>query len=241
VAQHIQSIVLPQEAEYQSFEDLDIACTMLPATEVGGDFYDTIKLEDGGIVTIGDVTDHGLHSGLIMMMVHTALRAASKLETEDVERLFSVVNDVLYEFRTKTADHRIMSLLILRYLGNGGFTATGQHESLILIRRNAEVERIDSVDLGMYAGLETDVTPYLKTLNLSLDSGDVMLLYTDGVTEAMNESSATFGTEGIVNAALRFRAAPAERILNAVVDSCRAHIGNARYYDDISLMVIKKK
>ena len=103
VAAHIQSVVLPRESDYQAFRDLEISCQMLPAAEVGGDFYDTIHFGPEGFISIGDVTDHGLHSGLIMMMVHTALRALAKVERNDIQRIYNVINKLLYDFRLEDA------------------------------------------------------------------------------------------------------------------------------------------
>ncbi|MDA3940584.1 MAG: SpoIIE family protein phosphatase [Spirochaetia bacterium] len=139
VAKHIQTLVLPQK------------------DEVGGDYYDTISFTETGIITIGDVTDHGLHSGLIMMMVHTAIRALSQIEQNDIKKIFEIINKLLYDFRHKTSDHRIMTLLILKYLGKGSFRLTGQHESLIIISQDGKIQDISSMDYGMYAGLENNV------------------------------------------------------------------------------------
>lgn len=240
IAQHIQSIVLPQEGEYRAFQDLEIACQMLPADEVGGDYYDTIHFGPGGIISMGDVTDHGLHSGLIMMMVHTALRALSSVERDDIQRIFKVINKLLYDFRLKTQDHRIMSLVILKYLGEGEFVMTGQHESLLIIRKDGTVSDEESVEYGMFAGLDANVAPYLRLFAFKLEEGDALILYTDGVTEAMDITGRMFGSKGIVDAALGLRESPAEAMRDAIVESCRRHIGDQRPLDDISVMVIKK-
>ncbi len=241
IAQHIQSIVLPKESDYNSFGDLDIACCMVPATEVGGDFYDTISLGDTGIISIGDVTDHGLHSGLIMMMVHTALRALSKLEKDDIQTLFSVINEILYDFRLKTDDHRIMSLIILKYLGDGNFEMTGQHESLLIVRGNGAIEEISSFDFGMFAGLDESVSGYLGNHRFSLEDGDALVLYTDGVTEAMNESEQLFGKKGLMDAIQSVAPSSSEVVKDAILNRCRDHIGTQKLYDDISIMVVRKK
>jgi serine phosphatase RsbU (regulator of sigma subunit) len=241
IAQHIQSIVLPRKIDYRDFSDLDIACQMIPATEVGGDYYDTITFEKGGIISMGDVTDHGLHSGLIMMMVHTALRALISIEKENIRRIFTVINKLLYDFRLKTEDHRIMSLIILKYLGGGDFVLTGQHESLFIFRKEGGIEDISSLEYGMYAGLDNKVDKYLDVLPFSLNSGDVMVLYTDGVTEAVNDRNEFFGGEGIVEAVKPLLGATAETLKDSIIESCRRHIDNQKIYDDISVMVLRKK
>ncbi|HVP19731.1 MAG TPA: SpoIIE family protein phosphatase [Spirochaetia bacterium] len=240
VAQHIQNIVLPQESDYQAFRDLQISCRMIPATEVGGDFYDTIHFGPEGFISIGDVTDHGLHSGLIMMMVHTALRALSRIERNDIQRIYGVINKLLYDFRLKTLDHRIMSLVILKYMGEGNFMMTGQHETLLMLRKDGTVQNIESLEYGMYAGLDSNVLPYLKLHTFHMEVGDVLVLYTDGVTEAMNDKSEVFGTEGIIRVAEPLREASADAIQTAIVEACQQHIGQARRFDDISVVVVKK-
>jgi serine phosphatase RsbU (regulator of sigma subunit) len=240
VAAHIQSVVLPQEKEYQSFRDLEISCQMLPAAEVGGDFYDTIHFGPEGFISIGDVTDHGLHSGLIMMMVHTALRALANVERNDIQRIYNVVNKLLYDFRLKTLDNRIMSLLILKYLGDGDFVMTGQHESLLILRAGGAVENVDSMEYGMYAGLDANVTQYLKLYSFHLETNDVLVLYTDGITEAVDAGDRQFTTQGIIDAAVPARGGTAEEIQSAVMAACQKHIGEARRYDDLSIVVVKK-
>jgi serine phosphatase RsbU (regulator of sigma subunit) len=241
VAHHIQSIVLPQERDYQAFRDLEISCQMLPAAEVGGDYFDTIHFGPDGFIAIGDVTDHGLHSGLIMMMVHTALRALSNVERNDIQRVFRVINKLLYDFRLKTQDHRIMSLIILKYLGDGEFVMTGQHESLLILRRDGAVQDIESLEYGMYAGLDANISPYLRLLSFRLDVDDALVLYTDGVTEAVDGNQKPFGREGIVDAALAVRTSSADTIRTAIVDACQRHIGTGRRFDDISILVVRRQ
>ena len=240
VAKHIQTIVLPQKDEYNNFSDLDISCLMIPADEVGGDYYDTISFEKDGIITIGDVTDHGLHSGLIMMMVHTAIRALSQIEQSDIKKIFEIINKLLYDFRHKTADHRIMTLIILKYLGNGNFNLTGQHESIIILSPDGSFQDISSLDYGMFAGLENDVGDYLDTLKFELKQDDVLILYTDGLTEAMNQENEEFGKDGIISSAMPVRNGSADKIRSTIIKSCLDHIGSEKLLDDISIMIIKK-
>lgn len=240
VAKHIQTLVLPQKEEYSNFTDLDISCLMIPAEEVGGDYYDTISFSNNGIIAMGDVTDHGLHSGLIMMMVHTAIRALSQIEKDDIKKIFEIINKLLYDFRHKTSDHRIMTLIILKYLGKGRFILTGQHESIIIISANGNVQDISTMDYGMFAGLENNVEKYLDILNFELKKDDVLILYTDGITDAMNKKNEEFGKEGILKAALTVRNKSADLIKSTIMKNCLGHMGHEKPYDDMSIMIIKK-
>lgn len=241
VAKHIQTLVLPQKEEYSKFKDLDISCLMIPADEVGGDYYDTISFSETGFITIGDVTDHGLHSGLIMMMVHTAIRALSQIEQNDIKKIFKIINKLLFDFRYKTSDHRIMTLVILKYLGAGMFKLTGQHESVIIISQNGDIQDISTQNFGMYAGLEKNVDKYLDTLDFKLELNDVMILYTDGLSEAMNSNNIEFGKSGIINAAMSVKGESADTIRSKIIKSCLDYMGHEIVYDDMSIMVIKKK
>ncbi len=240
VAKHIQTIVLPQKEEYAGFSDLDISCLMIPADEVGGDYYDTISFGNNGIITIGDVTDHGLHSGLIMMMVHTAIRALSQIEKDDIGKIFEIINKLLYDFRHKTSDHRIMTLIILKYMGDGRFKLTGQHESIIILSPDGSVKEISSLDYGIFAGLENNVEKYLDILNFELKKDEVLILYTDGLTEAMNKKDEEFGKDGIIKSALPVRKGSADKIRSTIMKSCLNHIGHEKLHDDMSIMIIKK-
>ncbi len=271
VARKIQHIVLPSGDEYRDFADLDIACVMVTADEVGGDYYDIIRFDGqqalnysvddavgnadgngaggahgpaqqgeadrdfrtGGLIAIGDVTGHGLNSGVLMMMVHATLRALSEIERRDLKTIYRVINKILYDFRIKTEDTRIMTLALLRYFGDGRFALTGEHECILRIRNvqpgsaaavaakdSAQGERsvaariqaaapesafeIMPIEYGIYAGLEARISDeYLKIHEFDLEPGETIILYTDGITEAENAAGVEFGQHGIINAACR--------------------------------------
>jgi len=240
VAKHIQTIVLPQKDEYSQFADLEISCLMIPADEVGGDYYDTISFGKNGFITMGDVTDHGLHSGLIMMMVHTAIRALSQIEKNDIKKIFIIINKLLFDFRHKTSDRRIMTLLILKYMGKGKFELTGQHESLLIISPDGNTQDLSLLDYGMFAGLEENVEPYLDTLQFEIKKNDILILYTDGITEAMNSNNEEYGKSGILKSAVPVRKKSADKIKKAIIDDCLKHMGHEKLHDDMSIMIIKK-
>ena len=162
---------------------------MVTADEVGGDYYDIIRFDStttsdstdaakdpgrgadfktGGLIAIGDVTGHGLNSGVLMMMVHATLRALSEIERRDLKTIYRVINKILYNFRIKTEDTRIMTLALLRYFGDGRFTLTGEHECILRIKSSkraassASIEALDTLEAnsGSTNSLqETDSTP----------------------------------------------------------------------------------
>ena len=204
--------------------------------EVGGDYYDTIHFGPSGIISIGDVTDHGLHSGLIMMMVHTALRAlSSHVERNDIQRIFRVINKLLYDFRLKTKDHRIMSLVILKYLGDGEFVMTGQHESLLDHPHGRLGADIEALEYGMYAGLDANVSPYLRLLDFKLDEDG----HADPVHRRRDRGrgrARTALSAARASSTPRSWSAPRRPRRSAPPSwiACQQHIGDGRRFDDIS-------
>ncbi len=240
VARRLQMMVLPPEKETSEIPDLDIACYMRPADEVGGDYYDVLRVGDTVYMSIGDVTGHGLPSGVIMLMAQTALLTLSKTGESDTERILGVLNQVLYKNILRIQENKNMTIAILQY-ANREFSMVGQHESVLICRTNGEVEVVDTMNLGMPIGLEEHIEGFIMTSRMRLNPGDLMLLYTDGATEAMNMQKEQFGMAGLKTSLSRHRKFPVQEILSHIMTDIFAHFGDARVYDDIALMVIRQK
>jgi phosphoserine phosphatase RsbU/P len=240
VARKLQMMVLPPEKETSEIPDLDIACFMRPADEVGGDYYDVLKMGDTVYLGIGDVTGHGLPSGVIMLMAQTALLTLSRTGEQDMERILGVLNQVLYKNILRIEANKNMTLAILQYQ-NREFTMVGQHESVLICRTNGEVEVVDTLNLGLPVGLEEHIEGFIMTSHIRLNRGDLMLLYTDGATEAMNMQKQQFGIPGLKASLARHHKLPVHEIVDHILTDVFAHIGDARIYDDIALMVIRQK
>jgi sigma-B regulation protein RsbU (phosphoserine phosphatase) len=103
------------------------------------------------------------------------------------------------------------------------------------------IDEISTMDLGTYAGLDKDISHLLQIQSFTLESGDTLILYTDGITEAMNRQQREFGKEGIVNAALAEKDNGADAITSSVVKNCFKHLDGTTIHDDLSLLVIKKR
>jgi sigma-B regulation protein RsbU (phosphoserine phosphatase) len=240
VARRIQMMVLPPDQEIQSVLELDIACFMRPADEVGGDYYDVLQADDAVYLGIGDVTGHGLPAGIIMLMAQTAFLTLSQSGERDMQRVILVLNSVLYRNIERIQEDKNMTLAVLEYRQRE-FTIVGQHESVIICRTNGEIEVIDTLDLGLPMGLEEDITGFVSARQVRLEPDDVMLLYTDGVTEAENEGRQQFGMQSLASSLVNSRHLCANDIRNRVMEDVYAFIGETRIYDDISLLVVKQR
>jgi serine phosphatase RsbU (regulator of sigma subunit) len=239
-ARKIQIMVLPSPEEIRQIDDLDISCVMLPAAEVGGDYYDVIKCGDTVTIGIGDVAGHGLSSGLIMLMAQTAIRTLAEQQVSGTDGMLPVLNRTLLANIRRLKEDRSITLLVITYRNNR-YRITGQHESIVLCRHDGSVEVIDTADLGFYLGLVEELPEAVKSRELVLDKGDLLFLYSDGVTEAVNEGQEQFGLERVCATVKKYHRLPADTIKNRFVKDLLVHIGNRPINDDISLVVVKQK
>jgi sigma-B regulation protein RsbU (phosphoserine phosphatase) len=167
---------------------------MAPADEVGGDFYDVLRDESGQRLwlTVGDVSSHGLPSGLVMLMTQAAFashfRAASSSSPDAVIR---GVNELLCENLTeRLKDDKYVTAEVLCYRGSGVFTCAGGHQWPLVYRaRLGSCEIVEAP--GPWLGIQRDLDDVPLT-NIALEAGDVLCLYSDGIIEARNSVGELF-------------------------------------------------
>ena len=242
VAKRIQTMVLPQKKEIEKSKELDIGATMITATEVGGDFYEILPQKDGStLFCIGDVTDHGLYSGIVMLMTQSVVRATTDEQKPDLPATLNRINSVLYRnIQTRLANRRNLTLSLLQYK-NGTFYITGQHEFILLLRKDSNtVEKIDTIDLGMYIGFIEDISGFVNETTLPFNPGDIMMLYTDGITETESPNKEFYGLDRLMETFKINRKLKARNIVENVIKDVGQFRGNKELLDDISLVVIKR-
>lgn len=240
VAQKIQLMVLPRSKELSTVDDLEISAFMRPAEEVGGDYYDVLSDGVRLKVGIGDVTGHGLESGVLMLMVQSIARGLQEAGETDPGRFLSNLNRAIYKNIERTETDKHLTLAFLDYEG-GKMAISGQHEELIVVRRDGRLERIDTIDLGFPVGLEADIAQFINTRSFEFDPGDLVLLHTDGVTEAENIDGELYGIERLCRAAQKMHTDSADNIVNGIVAELDAYIGAQRVHDDITLLALKRR
>lgn len=240
VAKRIQEMVLPRRSELENIAQIEIAAYMEPADEVGGDYYDV--LHDGGRVKvgIGDVTGHGLESGVLMLMVQSVARALQEKGDKDPVAFLDVLNRAVYKNITRTRSDKHLTLAFVDY-EDGRVTLSGQHEEVLIIRANGDVERIDTMELGFPVGLEADISPFVQTLDLDFKTDDVLILHTDGVTEAEDPEGDMYGFERMCRCAQDNTRKSAKGITEAIISDVKSHIDTQKMFDDITLVVMKHR
>ncbi|WP_152971249.1 SpoIIE family protein phosphatase [Rhizobium ecuadorense] len=240
VAERIQLMVLPLDQELEDFQALEIAAYMRPAEEVGGDYYDVLKNGSRLKIGIGDVTGHGLESGVLMLMVQSVARALQEAGNTDAVQFLTNLNSALFKNIVRTKIDKHLTLAFLDYDGKE-MILSGQHEEVVVVRANGEVERIDTMDLGIPIGLEADISTFIKTRQIAFEKGDLILLHTDGVTEAENDAGELFGMERLCREAVRLKDLSAEKIVAEIVATLMLFIGSQKIYDDITLLAVRHR
>ncbi len=240
ITQRLQMMLLPKEKELSQIENLEIAGFMEPADEVGGDYYDVLQHHGRVTIGIGDVTGHGLESGVLMLMVQTAVRTLMENNETEPKKFFEVLNRTIYKNVQRMDSDKNLSLCLVNY-HQGVLSLSGQHEELVVVRSSGAVERIDTVDLGFPIGLEETIEDFVFQAQVHLNAGDVVVLYTDGVTEAENNLGVQYGLDSLCAIVKQSYQKSAQDIRQSVIANLRSHIGVQKVYDDITLVVLKQK
>ncbi len=240
LARDIQTGLLP-DPERIHHPDLEIAAQMLTADQVGGDYYD-ITLDGRGDlwVAIGDVSGHGVKAGLIMMMaqtVHATIAEKMNCTPRDVVVL---INAILYRnVHERLKENEFMTFNALKYLGQGRFEHAGAHLRIIVWRRNTgECELIQTK--GVYLNLKKDISQAVKNSYLELGYGDVMVLYTDGLTEARDPNGDLLDIGRFLKIIQKHARCQPQTMQARIMADVLAWCGNERG-DDMTLVIVKRK
>lgn len=239
ILKQMQQMILPKQEELE-IEGLDIAGFMQPADEVGGDYYDVLQID--GVVTIGmgDVTGHGLESGILMLMAQTAVRTLKEIREHDPVRFLDTLNSTIYKNVKRMNSDKNLTLVVLNY-ADGKVSISGQHEETIVVRNGGKIERIDTIDLGFPIGLDDRITDFINHTIVELQPGDGIVLYTDGITEALDINNKQYGLTRLCNAIAQNWHLSANEIKQQIIEDVRQHIGTQKVFDDITLLVFKRQ
>ncbi len=241
VTRQLQQMLLPSKDELQRIKGLDIASFMKPADEVGGDYYDILQHNGHIKIGIGDVTGHGLESGMLMLMTQTAVRTLLTSGETNSTHFLNVVNRTIYDNVERMQANKSLSLSLLDYHPSGHLRLSGQHEELIVVRKDGQIELIDTMNLGFPIGLDGDITDFVDETFIKLEPGDGVVLYTDGITEAENMAGEQYELERMCALLARHWDKPAERIKDTLIKDVQQYIGTQKTYDDITLLILKQK
>jgi len=238
IAAQIQRDVLPKTAPES--KGLDIVAKTRPATEIGGDSFDFLKTADGKqtIIYIGDVTGHGVPSGIIMMMVNTLVRSMLEMGLVSSKDLVVLTNKLL---SPKISSRLFMTLVMLRWDAENQkmyYTGAGHEHILVYRHKTEKVEAIRSG--GIALGMIPDNSLIAQEKEIPLEIGDSIVLYSDGMTEAKNKTGEMYTLERMVQSLQNNGYFPsAESIFDHVTKDFQTFVQEYVQIDDCSMIVIK--
>ncbi len=240
IASRLQSSILPRRVVA---EGLDIAARMVPATEVGGDYYDVIPTGSACWIGIGDVSGHGLPAGLVMRMAQTAVCALVREHpAAGPAAIVPKVNAVLFENlneRLRQDEH--MTFCLLRHDGEGRFRHAGAHEEMLVYRRASSRTEIIATS-GTWLGVVPDVASVTNESSFTLDRGDVLVLFTDGVTEGRTAGGHMLDVDGLASVLEtccgRSDGCSATQICERLMGSILARVPEP--LDDLTLLIVRR-
>ncbi|WP_283756747.1 SpoIIE family protein phosphatase [Roseofilum casamattae] len=239
ILREMQQLILPKPEDLAKIEELDIAGYMKPADEVGGDYYDVLAIDGVVTIAIGDVTGHGLESGILMLMTQTAVRTLNEIRENNPIRFLDILNRTICKNVQRMKTDKNLTLSILNY-AHGILTVSGQHEEAIVVRQGGCIERIDTMDLGLPIGLDDNITEFLSYTRIELSSGEGVVLYTDGITEAKNGEGDRYGIDRLCEQISHIWDRKAEQIKLEIINDLKSFIGQEKIFDDITLVVLKQ-
>lgn len=232
-ARGIQSSILPDLPP--RLNGVDLAHAYLPATEVGGDFYDVLALEDGRLaVAVGDVAGHGVSSGLVMSMAKSALAVQVAFDPE-VASVFRTLNRTVYQ----TARRRLLTTLCYAVLDPERrelVYASAGHLFPYVVNREGRVEALESVSYPLGVRGDLEVTARMARL----ESGDTLFLFSDGVVEARAEGSdELFGFERLEDSLRRHAGESPGNLRDRVLEDVHRFVGPSPREDDQTVLVLR--
>lgn len=221
---------LPEVPGYQ------FAAQFSPARQIGGDFYDVRMHDDGRVIMLlADVSDKGAHAALFMAVARSLFLAESRYSDDPVQTAMAVHNGLItasdYDMFV-TAMYGILDphTGLFRYVRAG-------HDEPLLVKNDGTAAFLGG--RGRFLGLWHDLPPVLEEQQLALESGDCLIIYSDGVTDMRNPDGVAFGREQVANLVRSLRMYEADRIAKSIYNVVQQHRGPAEAFDDFTLLVLK--
>ena len=237
VATHIQASMLP--CIFPAFPgrtEFDVYATMTPAKEVGGDFYDFFMIDDDHFAMVmADVSGKGVPAALFMVIAKTLIKNVAQLGTCSVNEILQRVNNLLCE--NNEENMFVTVWLGILEISTGKLTAANAgHEYPAIKKYNGDFELFKDKHGFVLAGM--DGARY-KSYEMTLEKGDRLFLYTDGVPEATNAQNELFDTERMIKLLNENKNSGLTDFLPKIKSGIDAFVGNAPQFDDITMMIFE--
>jgi serine phosphatase RsbU (regulator of sigma subunit) len=233
LAREIQESMLPQTMPHLA--GFECCARMVPAREVGGDFFDLFALDDDTLgIVIGDVCGKGIPAALYMAQTRSMIRAEAFRAASPAEAL-QMVNRQLLEMNSSGMYVTVVYGQLCRSTRRFVTARAGHEWPMLWDAHGAPI----AYERGVGHPLGLLPEPAIDVQNITLPAGSTLLLYTDGATEAANPAGSFFGRDGLSATLKGASASAAPALCDALLQAVNAHTGLAPQADDITLVVVR--
>jgi sigma-B regulation protein RsbU (phosphoserine phosphatase) len=234
VASEIQMRLQPVSPP--QIEGWDMTGVSFPCREIGGDYYDFIRRKSDNrlIVAVGDVSGKGTGAALLMSSLHAAVRAQSQTR-RTISEVMGEINEYIFE---NSPSNKFLTL----FYGEidpetGGLVySNGGHNTPLLMRASGEIVRLDQggLPIGMMKGVQ------YQEASVVFNPSDVLIIYSDGITESINDTDEEFGEERLIEVVKNNLGRSASGVRDRVDEALSRFVGTTAPVDDMTLMIIKR-
>lgn len=234
MASVIQRSILPSRLD--DWNELKFAVRYRAMEKIGGDFYDVFQLKDNKIgILMADVSGHGIPAALVTAMAKISFGNAGTLFSSP-RRIFQEVNKNIIE-HMKTQDYMTCFMVAIDDDYNVTYSNASHQKGILLHSEKNEIEYLDTN--GLFLGALEEARDTYEDKITNLEYGDRLILYTDGIPEAQNESKEEYSNERFESSILQHKEEELETFIDSLLIDVREHIGNMGAIDDISILVIE--
>ncbi len=238
IAANVQQSILPDD--FPATHSYDINANMVPARNIGGDFYDYVSAAgDKMFATVADVSDKGIPAALFMMSSRTALKGAA-IGTGSPREALIEANQVLQADNPTLMFVTVVTAVYEPRTGEVVYASAG-HDPPVVVHTDGSAEQMPATG-GMALGIapETIFASNLTENSITLAPGETLILYTDGVSEAMNVEQEEFGTQRLLQIFAGNPPQSAEQAMNAIFKAVADFAGDAPASDDITCLALHR-
>jgi serine phosphatase RsbU (regulator of sigma subunit) len=238
IAHNIQLSMLPDRAP--TIKGFSIAARCIPAREVGGDFYDFIEIKDNGakrlVIVVGDVSGKAVSGALVMAASRSILRVLTETHAS-VEEVMNMGNTHLHRDIKKGMFVALLYVVLDPQEKTLTLSNAGQVQPIIFSSGKSKPEYIDTEGDRFPLGIIKEC--HYQEMRVSLKQGDILVFYTDGMVEAMNEKGELYGFERFLKSIEEGRELGTNELLEKLIRDVLLYVGKVEQYDDLTAVVVK--